>query len=304
MVQPIIVLTGPTAVGKTAAGLQLAHERGGAIISADSRMVYQGLDIGTGKPTWEYRQLPATPWIKPKFPTAGASRSGKLGPVYQIQGIDHYLLDIVAPETNFTLADWLERARQVIKELQKQGKPMLVVGGTGLYLKALIEGYQPPPTDPDLRAAIEKLETDKIIEELQAVDPETATREAANRRRLVRALEVARLTGRPFSLPQPSTPLSVDLRVMTVPRSELFARIDQRIDERLEQGMVAEVAELRNRGVSSDWLIKLGLEYREITRWSADGSRERGDLVNRLRRVIHAYARRQETFLRTQVVVS
>ena len=347
----IFVITGPTASGKTGRSLALAKEIGAAIISADSRMVYQGLDIGTGKPTWEYRILAKSPWIEPNHssrvrPSGLTSKvtipprkrdslvslstsevtirrrapdssevKGKAGfsgispevksriPVYTIQGIDHYLLDIVPPETPFTLTDWLERTRYIIKDLQNQDRPVVVVGGTGLYLKALLAGYQPPPTDVVTRSALEKLETAEILKKLEAVDPVTADRETANRRRLIRALEIYELTGQAASAVHKNTPFPAEVINLSLPRAELFARIDQRIEERLRAGMVDEVEGLLNRGISQTWLIRLGLEYRVCTEWLAEGKKDGGELSTRLQKAIHAYARRQETYLRTQLKV-
>lgn len=313
---PITIITGPTASGKTGLSLELARKAGGAILSADSRMVYQSLDIGTGKPTWEYRQLSHSPWIEPHFGTTSGvtilSRAKDspevephLGPIYSIQEVDHYLFDLVPPETAFTLADWLARARIVIDHLKQEGQPIFIVGGTGLYLKALIAGYEPPPTDPALRANIEQLATEKIIEELQKVDPLTAQWEASNRRRLVRALEVYRLTSVPISQPHIHPRGGHErfiVETISLPRSELFVRIDQRIEDRLAAGMVEEVEGLLHKGVSQTWFHRLGLEYRVCTEWILAGKKEEGELVARLQKMIHAYARRQETFIRTQLL--
>lgn len=336
--QRILVIAGPTASGKTSLAINKAQQTGAAVLSADSRMVYQGLDIGTSKPTWEYRQLDHSPWLKPRFITTsevtssarggtfpffgissdggspkaklllggGEKREGSddnkgLGPIYSIHGIDHYLLDLVPAETSFTLADWLRSARAVLVYLQKKNQPAIVVGGTGLYLKALIEGYEPPPTNPVVRADIEQLETGQIIEELQKHDPAVTQREQANRRRLIRALEVVRLIGRPFSRAHRGQPLPVEFQIIKLPRTELYVRIDQRIQERIEVGMIEEIEGLLERGISQTWLSRLGLEYRVCTEWILNGNKNRGELVTRLQKEIHAYARRQETFIRTQL---
>ncbi|MEK7461008.1 MAG: tRNA (adenosine(37)-N6)-dimethylallyltransferase MiaA [Patescibacteria group bacterium] len=336
MQSKITIIAGPTASGKTGRSLTLAKQLGAAIISADSRMVYQGLDIGTGKPTWEYRQFDRSPWINPRLvPTSevtilrraqDSSEVKKavhnLDPVYKIQGIDHYLLDVVQPEISFTLTDWLERARRVLGGLERQGKPVVVIGGTGLYLKALLQGFQPPPTDPLVRESLEKLATAEVFKKLLAVDPLTAQREKNNRRRLVRALEIFELTGQPASMQHKNTPLSAEIIKITLPRTELFARIDQRINDRLESGMIEEVIGLLVAGVSAAWLKSLGLEYRIITNWLLEqqnfqlthsnlpswkgqvevDKKDKGELVARLQKEIHAYARRQETYLRTQLI--
>ena len=289
----LICIAGPTASGKTAIALKRAKAIGAWVISADSRMVFQGLDIGTGKPTWEYRQLPHSPWQTPL-------REELWGPVYRITGVDHHLLDVVAPETPWTLADWLKRVDQIRIAADKAKRPLIVVGGTGLYLKALLFGYQLPPTDPAVRHRLEAMETRAISEALQKVDPVTAAREQANRRRLIRALEVYLLTGQPHAVPRTKPRPEIDLMIVARPRAELLARIDERINDRLKSGMIEEVENLIMHVVSHAWLHQLGLEYRVITNWLTSEKKERSELVAQLRQVIHAYARRQETFLRTQ----
>lgn len=292
--QPITVVAGPTASGKTSRALELAKELRAVVLSADSRMVYRSLDIGTGKPTWEYRSLKKSPWIKPR-------EIAENGPVYSIEGVDHYLLDLVEPGEEFSLANWLDRARALVARLQKSGRAIIVAGGTGLYIKALIEGYDLPPTDAGLRATLEKKTTSELFEELRRVDPVTAAREKPNVRRLIRALEVYRLSGRPISQPRMSQPLPAEVQILELPREELFQRIDTRISERLAAGMVTEVNDLIDHGVSPEWLRSIGLEYRIITEWLLAGNKETNELIARLRKEIHAYARRQQTYLRTQL---
>ncbi len=290
---PLLVVTGPTASGKTDFSLNLARSVNGAIVSADSRMVYRGLDIGTGKPTWEYRTLSTSPWIEPK-------PRGLVGPIYPIQGIDHYLLDVVPPEIPWTLTDWLTSTRQAITVICARGQTPVIVGGTGLYLKALINGYEPPPTDLRVRSSIEKLATPKILEDLRLVDPETATREAKNRRRLVRALEVYRLTGQPISVRTTSQPMPTKVYRLERSRIELDQRISQRIRDRLAGGMIEEVEQLLGRDIHPTWLQNLGLEYRTITEWLFEDDRKKDELIARLEKSIRAYSRRQVTFLRHQ----
>lgn len=287
---PLLIIAGPTASGKTARAIERAQQTNGVILSADSRMVYRGLDIGTGKPTWEHRILSHSPWIEPS--------STPFGPVYSITGVDHYLLDIVPPEISFTLADWLARARAVIDHLQAHGYRPIVTGGTGLYIRALLAGYDPPPTDPTTRTVLAHLSTERILDELASVDPITATRERANRRRLVRALEVYRLTGQPISHRRRTRNYRAQVEILEVPRTQLWTNIDRRIDERLAGGMLEEVQQLL-RAVSPEWLHRLGLEYRIISEWLLAGQKDQAVLRANLQREIRAYARRQETFLRT-----
>lgn len=290
----LLVIAGPTASGKTGLSLEVASRLNGAIISADSRMVYRGLSIGTGKPTWEHQVLTQEPWLR-------ARTQSDVGPVYQIGGVDHYLIDIVGPGAIFTLTDWLARARLTVDAIRNQEKLPILVGGTGLYLKAFVSGYTPPPTDAGLRTEIEQLSSEEILAELMAIDSETAQREAKNHRRLVRALEVARLTGRAISSHSLANELNATVIAPNWPRHELYARIDKRIHSRLASGMIDEVRQLLASGVSPEWLVQIGLEYRIISQWLITGTGDKAGLVSQLSGAIHAYARRQLTYLRTQL---
>ncbi len=322
--KPIIV-AGPTASGKTTLGIQLAKRFGGVVISADSRMVYRGLDIGTGKPTWEHRTLDHSPWIEQKiFPDPslqkrGASSNppplqrgieGDFGPIYSIDGINHYGLDLDEPGTRFTLTDWLAFVRPLIANLTTRGVQPVIVGGTGLYLRALINGFAPAPTDAVLRASFEALPIAVLRQRLSKVDPVTATREAGNARRLARALEVYELTGQPISAIHNEPPMNAVVIAPEISRTELYRRIDRRLHERFEAGLIDEVRELIAAGVSADWLMGLGLEYRFITEFltyevSTGLSHFVGEdlLEERLAGAIHQYARRQLTYLRHQLPV-
>ena len=290
-----IVVAGPTASGKTSLGITLAKRFGGAVISADSRMVYRQLDIGTGKPTWEHKTLDHSPWLEP--------RKSEFGPVYTIDGVDHYGIDLVEPETLFTLTDWLAFARPLIAYLQSQNIQPVIVGGTHMYLKALIEGFDPAPTDPELRVKLEQLSIEELITELKESDPETAKREAKNHRRLVRAVEVSRLGGRISNRPK-TNPIKSIIVARKFSNAELYARIDQRINERLAAGMIDEIRLLIESGISKKWLKGLGLEYRIIIEWLELGNDSIEDLKQKLSGGIHAFARRQLTYLRHQLPVN
>ena len=311
--KPIIV-AGPTASGKTSLGINLAKRFGGVVISADSRMVYRQLDIGTGKPTWEHKTLDHSPWLESRWVeySSSLSRSNEqvldgartiYTPVYTIYGIDHYGIDLVEPETPFSLTDWLAFARPLIANLQSQNIQPIIVGGTHMYLKALTEGFNPAPTDPELRAELEKLSTEALITELEKSDPETAQREAKNHRRLVRAVEVSRLGVRICDRPK-TDPIDSVIVALKFSNADLYARIDQRIDERLAAGMIDEVRSLIESGISKEWLKGLGLEYRIISKWLESGDDSLENLRQKLSGGIHAFARRQLTYLRHQLPVN
>jgi tRNA dimethylallyltransferase len=217
-------LTGPTASGKTAVGVALARRIGAEVLALDSMTVYRGLDVGTAKPT--------------------AAERG---------GIPHHLLDIVEPWESFSVAAYRDRAGAILAELEARGVPALFVGGTPLYLKALLRGLAPvPPADADLRARLE-VEADaegaeSLHRRLAALDPAAAARLHPNdRRRLVRALEVVATTGRPLSAQQTEHDRpAAGVRVVALarPRPELHRRIDERVISMFESGFLDEVRRL------------------------------------------------------------
>lgn len=243
-IRPLIAIVGPTAVGKTALALRLADELPVEVVSADSRQVYRYMDIGTAKPTAEERQR-----------------------------VRHHLLDIVDPDEVFTLAQYQSLAYEAIDDIQHRGHIPLLVGGTGLYVKAVLEGLSIPRVPPDqrLREQLYTEATTKGYEELhrrlRELDPVAAERiDARNVRRVVRALEVCYLMGKPISSlqeakPPPYSILSIGL---TMPRPLLYQRIDQRVERMVALGLVEEVRSLVARGYNYDLPSMSGLGYRQI----------------------------------------
>ncbi len=241
---PLIVIVGPTAVGKTRLSLRLAQEFDGEIVSADSRQVYRGLDIGTAKPTLE-----------------------------ESERVPHHLIDVVAPDEAFTLAQYQELAYQAIGDVLGRGKFPFLVGGTGLYVKAVVEGWGIPrvPPNEELRAELYRqaeLEGEEALHaRLRGVDPAAAERiDPRNVRRVVRALEVCLETGRPISelqrkKPPPYRILQIGL---TMERQELYRRIDERVDRMIESGLVEEVRGLVEQGYGYDLPSMSGLGYQQI----------------------------------------
>ncbi len=243
----LILIVGPTAVGKTEISVKLAQALGGEIVSADSRQIYRGMDIGTAKPTPEERAL-----------------------------VPHHLLDVVDPDQTLTLAQYQELAYAAIEDISARGKLPFVVGGTGLYVRAVAEGWTVPRVAPNpaLRAELlkraEREGAASLYAELQALDPAAAARiDARNVRRVVRALEVRRETGRAISEQQGRTaPPYDELWVgLTMPREALYARADARIERMVAQGWVQEVADLVDRGCSLEAPAFSALGYREIARY-------------------------------------
>ncbi len=217
----LICIVGPTGVGKTALAIDLAGQRNGEIVSADSRQIYRGMDVGTGKPTPD-----------------------------QLARVRHHLIDRVDPDQAYTLAEYQADAYAAIADIFARGKQPLLVGGTGLYVRAVTEGLQIPtvPPNPVLRAQLEERAAreggGKLYDELQQVDPEAAIKiDPRNVRRTIRALEVYRSTGQKFSAAGTAEPPPFAVRRigMTLPRDELYRRVDARIDVMIARGWLDEM---------------------------------------------------------------
>jgi tRNA dimethylallyltransferase len=270
--QKLVVILGTNASGKSDLGIRLANHFGGEVVSADSRQVYRGLDLGTGKIT----------------------------PV-QAGTVKHHLIDVADLSEYFSLAQYQRAAYSAIDSIAEAGKLPLLVGGTGLYISAIVEGYQlvdVPPNDP-LRAELEGLPLAQLVERLEKSDPDAASRiDQSNRRRLIRAIEIAS-AGLAHSAAHQSSPRYHCLQLgLTWPREILEERIEKRLRERLANGMVDEVAGLRSRGVSDLRLEKLGLEYRYITRYLREELGTLDDLRLQLGTAIRQFSKGQLTWFK------
>ncbi len=283
----VIVIVGPTASGKTSLAISLAKKLHGEIISADSRQVYRGMDIGSGKDLKEYGKVP------------------------------YHLIDIVSPKTNFTLAQWQKAAYKAIDDIVARGKVAIVCGGTGLYIQALVEGYTLPSVtlssskgdktnamlrqaQHDIRVKLQKLTLAQLLARLRKVDPKTyKIIDRNNRRRIERAVEIYYQTGKPKSQQiKPQKP-PYEFILIGVKRSPetLRERINQRLDQRLKQGMVAEVKRLHDQGVSWKRLESFGLEYRFVA-YFLQKKITRIEMREQLQKAIWQFSRRQMTWFR------
>jgi tRNA dimethylallyltransferase len=274
---PLVVLLGPTAVGKTEISLELAGRLDGEIVSADSRLFYRGMDIGTAKPT-----------------RAEQAR------------VPHHLIDVTDPGEVWSLAVFQQAARQAIAGIHARGRLPFLVGGTGQYIRAVIEGWQVPRAAPNprLRAALEnwavEIGSHGLHARLASLDPQAAAQmDYRNLRRTVRALEVILGTGRLFSAQRGRAPALFQtlLLGLTRPRPELYARIDARIDAMLAAGFVAEVQALLDRGYSCELPTLSAIGYREIIA-CLQGEISQEEAVARMKRSTRRFVRRQANWFK------
>lgn len=268
----VIAVVGATASGKTAYAVELARRVNGEIISADSRLVYKGLDIGTAKPDMDERF-----------------------------GIPHYMIDIVEPEVDYSVGLYANEARNIIEDIISRGKTPVIAGGTGLYFRILLENYDLPKINPDyeLREALSKLSFSELYEMLVNLDAEAAKLVVQNdKRRAIRYIEIVKLTGSPVSeargLKEPE--FEVEWIGLNYPREELYDRINRRVDLMIEQGLVDETKNLlAKHGRINNIINTIG--YREIISY-LDGELTLEEAKDKLKQNTRNYAKRQLTWFR------
>lgn len=273
----VVAIVGPTAVGKTALSLTLARHVGGEIVSADSRQIYRQMDIGTAKPIAEERAV-----------------------------VRHHLIDIANPDDDYSLALYQRDAYAAIQDCFGRGKTPLLVGGTGQYLAAVLQGWNIPEVapQPQFRAELEQFAAqhghDALHARLLAADPHAAASIApTNVRRVIRALEVYEFTGTPISAQQTMTspPFAVTTIWLTLPSDVLYGRIDARVDGMMEAGLLDEVAALVEAGYGWQLSSMSSLGYREFQPFFS-GESALAECVQRLKYNTHAFARRQAAWFR------
>ncbi|MBL8156211.1 MAG: tRNA (adenosine(37)-N6)-dimethylallyltransferase MiaA [Anaerolineae bacterium] len=274
---PLVVLLGPTAVGKTALAMRIAEACGGELIGADSRQIYRHMDIGTAKPTRE--------------------QQGR---------VRHHLIDLIDPDVNLSLAQYQKMAVEVIRQLHGEGRLPLLVGGTGQYITAILEGWTVPEIPPNgaLRSELEVFAQERgsmaLHERLALVDPVAAARiDHRNVRRVIRALEVCMSAGQPMSqLQQKSPPPYRVLHLgLTLDRAALYERADQRVDEMIHSGLVEEVRGLLKRGYDRKLPSMSGIGYQQICEHLLDGI-ELEKAIASTKNATHDFIRRQYTWFR------
>ena len=272
---PLVAIVGPTASGKSSLAIELCQAFNGEIISADSRQVYRYMDIGTAKPT---KQEQAS--------------------------VPHHLIDMVNPDEDFSLAIYQSKALEAIGAVQKRGRTAFLVGGSGLYVWALLEGWRIPevPPDPILRKELEaraKFEgSEKLYSELKEIDPVAAERiDARNVRRVIRALEVC-LQGTLFSQLQVKQPFMDSLIIgLTTDRDKLYRKIDARVDDMIEKGLVEEVKSLVARGYGLELTSMSGLGYKQIGAY-LQGNSDLPTAIQQIKYDTHSFARHQYNWFR------
>ncbi len=274
---PLIVIVGPTAVGKTELSILLAEQLNAEIVSADSRLFYFGMNIGTAKPGLEERR-----------------------------GIPHHLIDVAWPNQNWSLALFQREARRIIQEIQARGCLPFLVGGTGQYVQAVIQEWQVPRAEPDqvLRARLQswadEIGAAELHHKLSILDPAAAANiDARNVRRTIRALEVIFNTGKRFSeqRQQGKSPYSTLMIGLTRPRTELYRRIDERIENMISAGLVEEVWSLLEAGYSPDLPTLSAIGYREMSNYLS-GKTSLEEAVMLMKRQTRVFVRRQANWFK------
>ncbi len=266
----LIVILGPTASGKTNLSIKLAKKFNGEIVSADSRQVYKGMDIGTGKVTKE-----------------------------EMQGIPHYLLDVASPKRKFTVAQYQKLAIEAIEKILKKRKTPFLVGGSPFYIYSVVEGWIFPALKPDekLRKALEKKDTKTLFKMLKKLDPQRAkTIEKSNKRRLIRAIEIAKKLGK---VPPLKKNPQFECLIIGIKKSkeELRRLIKKRLLKRFKEGMIEEVKKLKKGGLSWRRLEEFGLEYRWIS-YYLQRKIDYQTMIENLQKAIEKFAKHQMTWFK------
>jgi tRNA dimethylallyltransferase len=275
--QDVLVIVGPTGVGKTALSLELAQSYHGEIISGDSMQIYRGMDVGTAK-------------VSPE----------------EQKAVPHHLLDILSPTESFSVQQYQQLAREKILEIGERGHLPMLVGGTGLYIESVIFDYQMPSVTEDLQlrqalfAQAEREGNEAIHQQLAEIDPEAAKKlHPNNLRRVIRAIEVFRLTGKPLLEQQGrgSTPFNVLWIGLMMPREQLYAQINRRVDQMIEQGLELEVQKLLASGSFEGHTAAQAIGYKEMIAY-LKGEISKEAAIDAIKQGSRRYAKRQLSWFR------
>lgn len=273
MNQKLICILGPTASGKTKFAVKMAYDLGGEIISADSRQVYRGMDIGTGKDIEDY--------------------------LYNGVHIPYHLIDIVNPGYKYNIFEYQQDFNSVYQEIVGRGVQPILCGGSGLYIESVINGYNLPevPVDNNLRDELESISTQDLIEMLSSMRSLHNSTDTTSRKRLIRAIEIAKYMENNDLTQSDFGPIDTIIYGIDISREERIKRIDERLDKRLDGGMIQEVKLLLESGLSPEDLIYYGLEYKFITLYLV-GDLSFEQMREKLAIAIHQFAKRQMTWFR------
>lgn len=269
----VIAIAAPTASGKTSFAIELAKEIGGEIVSADSRIIYKGFDIACAKPTKE-----------------------------EMGNVPHYMIDIVEPEVDYSVANYVDDATEAINKILAQNKTPIIVGGTGLYFRALLEGWNLPRVAPnyELREELENLSLKELLEKLQKLDEKTFSQmeKEPKKRKIIRAIEVCETLGEPMSnfSNQKEPPYEVEWIGIGMTREELYERVNKRVDLMVEQGVVEETKNLlKKHGRIKNLISTIG--YNEIIQY-LDNEITLDTAIELIKQHSRNYAKRQLTWFR------
>lgn len=269
--QKILVILGPTATGKSDLAVKIALKHRGEVISADSRQVYKGLDIGTGKITKE-----------------------------EMQGIHHWLIDIVSPKKTFTIAEWKKLAEEKIETLGKRSKLPIICGGTGFYIQSIVDGLVLPevPPNTELREKLETKSLEELVSILKKLDPERLENiDQKNPVRIIRAIEIAKSLGKVPKIKIEKSNYDFLQIGLDLSEAELKKKIYTRLKKRINSGMIEEVSGLHKKGLSWDRMNELGLEYRYVALY-LQKKISKDEMIEKLNHEIYQYSKRQKTWFK------
>jgi tRNA dimethylallyltransferase len=271
----VVAVVGATATGKSSLGIEAAAALGGEVVSVDSRQIYRGMDIGTAKPS-----------------TADRGR------------VVHHLIDVAEPDDAWSLARYQRAVYALVPEILARERVPILVGGTGQYLRAILDGWAPGPRDPEVRARLEaearSTGPQTLVDRLARLDPAAAAAiDSRNLRRVIRALEIYSVTGKTSAeRPRAVAPGFDAVRIgLTLPRDELYRRVDERIDSMIDRGLIGEVRALLERGYTRDLPSMSAIGYRELAAHLA-GEIDLEEAVRQMRRATRRYVRSQANWFR------
>lgn len=284
----VLVILGPTAVGKSDIAVKLARKYRGEVISADSRQVYKGLDIGTGKITPDTKN-------SSNFSMGQAKKY-----IFTHKGIPHYLIDVVSPKKTFNVTDWKKLAEEKIETILKRSKLPIICGGTGFYIQSIVDGVVLPEVPPNkkLRKELEKKSLEELVLILKKLDKDRIKNiDTKNPVRLIRAIEIAKALGKVPKLKNAESKYDFIQIGITLPQDELRKKIEKRLLTRIKKGMIKEAENLLKKGVSLKRMKELGLEYKYLALF-LEKKITKQEMLEKLNTEIWHYAKRQITWFK------